>query len=435
MHKLPGRFRMMTALVAAVLAVNQAARADDADGELLRATQEALRSVATSVRPYLVRIETVGGSQPPGRILGAPGDRDSPDGSPRPAPNRFRDAPGSEFVIADGPTTGIVYSSDGYLIASSFNFVREPLLISATLADGRRLAAKLIARDQVRKIALLKVNATGLEVPPWRMLDDVRIGEWAVALGLGFGSERPSVTAGIISAVGRMHNNAVQTDAKLSPANYGGPLCDIFGRIIGICVPMAQRPGELAGVEMYDSGVGFAVGKKRVDEIVSVLKTGRSFYRGWLGISVERAGHEGVVIKNVADPSPMLKAGIEPGDRILWAQHRNVHQFRDLVGAIYMIPAGEPVYLHVAREARELTRTSPTGGVWHAYNRRFGPAHSEGDLARAETSHPVQAGPRRIEFCITVTLARNTELGPLSDDEDPPDPVDSFPMPTPHRGP
>ena len=97
------------------------------------------------------------------------------------------------------------------------------------------------------------------------------------------GGTEPALSVGIISAKNRMHSNAVQTDAKLSPLNFGGPLCDIHGRVVGITVPMAQRPGELAGVEMYDSGVGFAVPKHRLDAIVSELRTGRSFYRGWLG--------------------------------------------------------------------------------------------------------------------------------------------------------
>ena len=268
----------------------------------------------SSTRFISVKIETVGGSQPPARILPTEEDEDA---TPLERdPNLFRDAPGSRFVVSDGPTTGLVYRSDGYIVSSSFNFVREPVLISVTLGDGRRLAADLVARDQVRKIALLKVDATDLPEPEWVDPDHVKVGQWAIALGLGFGGERPSITVGIVSAVGRMLNNAIQTDAKLSPANYGGLVCDIHGRILGIGVPMAQRPGELAGIELYDSGVGFAVPKERVDEIVAVLKTGESFYRGWLGIQVKQRSKDAVVVGNVADPSPMHAAGIRPGDKI-----------------------------------------------------------------------------------------------------------------------
>ncbi len=355
---------------------------DDAYG-LMRATQQTFHDVSDAIRPYLVRIDTVGGSQP--RALRTPaGDENTPD-PPRRSQSPFQDTTGSNFVLADGPATGIAYSLDGYIITSSFNFVREPVLISVTLPDGRRLAADLVARDQVRKIAILKVEATDLTLPSWLDVTDVRVGQWAIALGLGFGGETPSVTVGVVSALDRMQTGAIQTDAKLSPANYGGPLCDIHGHIIGICVPMAQRPGELAGIEMYDSGVGFALPKHRVDEIVAVLKTGRSFYRGWLGIVIDPTIRDAVAIRNVAIPSPVHEAGIKPGDRILQANGKPLRHFGDLVRVLYMLPAGEEIVLQVE-----------SGGS---------------------------------EFHTVVTLARNTELGPLPDLEEPFDPSNPLPAP------
>ncbi len=397
--------RKLLATGVLVLTIGSSVNAADSDIDRLRATQASFRAVADHMRPFLVRIETVGGSQPPELVLADPDSAGSEDGRPR-RRTQFRDAPGSDFVVADGPTTGIVYSSDGYIVASSFNFVRQPLLISATFADGRRLAAELVARDQVRKIALLKVETTGLTVPTWRQDDDVCVGEWAVALGLGFGGSHPSVTAGIISALNRMHGNAVQTDAKLSPANYGGPLCDIQGRVIGICVPMAQRPGELAGIELYDSGVGFAVPKSRVDEIVAALREGGSIYRGWLGISIDPRSADAVRILKLADPSPMRSAGARSGDRILWAEGRELRHFGDLVQTLYMIPAGEPVYLHLARTVEQMEYV---------------------DIAGVPALIPRHAS--QVELCVQLTLARNTELGELLDQATEPfDP--SMPLPS-----
>lgn len=355
----------------------------DADYELLRATQEVFRSVLVEIRPSLVRIETVGGSQPgPGRAFQS--DAEESEGKPR-SQSPFRDSPGGRFLVADGPTTGLVYSADGLIVTSSFNFVREPVLISVMLADGRRLAADLIARDQVRKIALLHIDATDLPVPPWRSIEDVRVGEWAVALGLGFGGDDPSIAVGIISALHRMRANAFQTDARLSPANYGGPVCDVAGRVVGLAVPMAQRPGELAGVEMYDSGVGFAIPKNRLDEIVAELKTGRSFYRGWLGISIDPHVPDALVIRNLAEPSPMQEAGVLPGDRILAVDGTPIRHFGHLVQALYMVPAGQSVHLSLQRDGAD--------------------------------------------FEATVTLARSDELGPLPDLPEPFDPAEPFPAP------
>lgn len=370
----PKRMICTAIFLAASTAIAQAGDArDNDDFAVLLATQEAFRQVAADMKPHLVRIETVGGSQPRGTINVGGEDDNDPE-----IPAAFRETLGSRFIVADGPTTGIIYSSDGLIITSSFNFVRDPVLISVVLGDGRRFTADLVARDQVRKIALLKIRATGLPVPTWSDPTDVRVGQWAVALGLGFGGEEPATTTGIISALRRMNGNAIQTDAKLNPANYGGPVCDIHGRIVGMAVPMGQRPGELAGLELYDSGVGFALPKHRVDEIVDTLKTGKSFYRGWLGVSIDASVSGAVAVANVASPSPMEKAGIEPGDFILSANDRPLKNFGHLVQALYLIPAGQTAKLRVRRD---------------------------------ET-----------EFEVEVTLARITELGPLATLAEPFDP-------------
>ncbi len=364
------------------------------DAEVLRAMQDRFREVAGKLRPSLVRIETVGGTQPArGAAQDAPQPIEEEEGPPKPKRSQspFRDDVGSRFVVADGPTTGLVYSADGYIVTSSFNFVREPALITVTLADGRRVAADLVARDQVRKIALLKVDAIGLTVPTWAQMPDIRVGQSAVALGLGFGADEPSIHVGIISALNRMRGNALQTDAKLSPANYGGPLCDLDGRVLGICVPMAQRPGELAGVEMYDSGVGFALPRYRLDAIVDELMTGKSFHRGWLGMVVDPRAKDSVVIANVGDPSPMKSAGLQVGDTILTIDGRPLHHFGHLMQALYMLPAGQSVVMQIKRG--------------------------------------------EAEFSVTVTLARSDELGPLPETEEPFDPADPLPEPEPEPEP
>jgi serine protease Do len=353
--------------------------------------QERFREVAAKLRPALVRIETVGGTQP-GRAISQDKPEETHDGegpSPRPkrTQNPFRDDAGSQFVIADGPTTGLVYSDDGYIVTSSFNFVREPALITVTLADGRRLAADLVARDQVRKVALLKVDSTNLPVPTWVGPGEIKVGQTAVALGLGFGTEEPSIHVGVVSALNRMRGNALQTDAKLSPANYGGPLCDINGRVLGICVPMAQRPGELAGVEMYDSGVGFALPRYRLAPIVAELMTGKSFHRGWLGMVIDPRAKNSLVISNVADPSPVRSAGLQIGDTIMTIDGQPMRHFGHLMQALAMLPAGESVVVQVKR----------------------------GEAL----------------FSASVTLARSDQLGSLPEAEEPFDPAEPLPEPEP----
>lgn len=297
---------------------------------------------------FVVQIETVGGAQPLNRL---PQDEDEKEDPQAPDRNLFRDSPGSSFLVADGPTTGIIYSADGLILTSSFNFIREPSVVTVRLPDGRQVAARILGRDQVRKLTLLKVDVEGLPTPEWAPKEQIRVGQWALALGRGLGGGQSSVSAGIISALNRMAGNAIQTDAKLSPVNYGGPLLDGQGRVLGICVPMAQRPGELAGIELYDAGVGFAVPGWRVEEIVADLRAGKSFYRGWLGMQLDPQSKENVRILRMADPSPMLSAGAESGDLIVEVNGTTIEHFGDLVKALYMIPAGERVHVKLLRGA------------------------------------------------------------------------------------
>jgi serine protease Do len=355
--------------------------------DLQLANQQVFRQAVDKVSPYIVQIETVGGVQPRNRLVVQAPNEPTEDGTPVPEPeiNPFQDTTGSSFLIADGPTTGIVYAGDGYILSSSFNFVREPAYVTVRLPDGRQFVADVVARDKVRKLALLKIEAEGLGTPEWVPPSEIRVGQWSIALGRGFGGEAPSVTVGIVSAVNRMMGNAIQTDAKLSPANYGGPLIDIHGRIMGICVPMAQRPGELAGVEFYDAGIGFALPRDRVEKIVGVLRTGKSFERGWLGIQLQGRADDGLPIRAVADPSPTRHVGIKAGDVIVQANGKSIRNFSNLVQAIYMVPAGEIVQLVVRRD--------------------------------------------ELEYGFEVTLAAASALGPLVEEVEPLDPSSPFPKP------
>ncbi|MCP4245793.1 MAG: PDZ domain-containing protein [bacterium] len=356
--------------------------AADEEVDVQRANQFLFRRVAGLVAPSVVRIETVGGVQANPDAMtrgGRPGDR-----SRRRGP--FQDDLGSGFRVADGPTTGLVWSSNGYILTSSFNFVRDPALITVLVPDSagpKRYVADLVARDRVRKLALLKIDATGLPVPDWARREDIRVGQSAVALGRAIGSELPAVSVGIVSATSRMMGHAIQTDAKLSPVNYGGPLVDLRGQVLGICVPMAQRPGELAGVEMYDAGVGFALPRSQVAPIVAKLMAGKSFYRGWLGLQIDPHDPHQVAVVAVADPSPLRSAGVQPGDVLLTVNGKSTKHFGHLVQALYMVPAGETVDLQFHR------------GL--------------------ET------------FAVQVRLARSDELGPLADTAGPFDPSEPLP--------
>ncbi len=315
--------------------------------------QRALRAVA----PSIVRIDTIGGAQP----VRLETDK----------LQRQRVAPG--FRQADGPTTGLVWSSDGYILTSSFNFVRDPVIITVTLSDGRRCVARLVARDQPARLALLKIDAADLPAPQWVDYDQLRPGQWALAAGLGYGSDEPAVSVGILSALRRMSGQAVQTDAKISPANYGGPLFDVDGRVIGICVPMGPGEDELAGVEWYDSGIGFAIHLDYIRRRITRLQQGQDLHRGLIGVffdthepvvGVEPARSEEDARSPVAGlriigetRGPAAEAGLQAGDVITHVDGQPTLRLVDFRRMVARKAAGDTIAVDYRRGDQAATLT------------------------------------------------------------------------------
>jgi serine protease Do len=282
-----------------------------------------------------------------------------------------RTAPG--FRQADGPTTGLICSADGYILTSSFNFVRDPVVITVTLADERRFVARLIARDRQARLALLKIDAEALPTPTWAEARELRSGQWALAAGYGHGGSEPTVSVGIVSALKRMSDQTVQTDAKISPANYGGPLLDVAGRVIGICVPMAASEDELAGVEWYDSGIGFAVHHEHILRRLPRMRQGDDLQRGLLGIQLDTRGLVVGTEPDAADAEsappadglrivgqplgPAADAGLEAGDVITHIDDQPTPRLVDFRRAVARKAAGDTISVTYRRGAASSTVT------------------------------------------------------------------------------
>ena len=210
--------------------------------------QKAVAAAVERVAPSVVRIETVGGLERVEKVL-----------------------------FGTGPTTGLVVDPQGYIVSSAFNFVNKPASILVRLPDGTRKPAKLVATDHNRKIVLLKIEVDRpLPVPEAVPEAEMRVGQWCVAVGRTFEDDRPNLAVGILSAVGRIWGKAMQTDAAVSPNNYGGPLVDIRGRVLGVLVPLSpQSADEIAGYEWYDSGIGFAVPLEAIRKMLPQAAQGR----------------------------------------------------------------------------------------------------------------------------------------------------------------
>ena len=204
---------------------------------------------------------------------------------------------GPMFRKAFGPTTGVVVDESGYIISSAFNFINNPTTILVAIPGTKEpMLAKKVATDKSRMLTLLKVEMNGLPVPMFVPAKDLKVGQSALAMGRTLDSKLldtkrdhpPSISIGIISALGRIWGKAMQTDAKVSPVNYGGPLIDIQGRVQGILIPASQRKdGETAGFEWYDSGIGFAVPMEDVMAMLPRLKKGKDLDKAVLGVQMK----------------------------------------------------------------------------------------------------------------------------------------------------
>lgn len=316
--------------------------ADDLAAREERAMQAALARVAPSV----VRVETVGGLERVG-----------------------------ELAIGTAPTTGLVVSADGLLVSSAFNFVQKPDSILVTLDDGSRHAAKLVATDHSRMLVLLKIDAPKpLTVPEFTPLDQMRVGQWSLAVGRTFEPREPNVSIGIVSALDRIWGKAIQTDAKISPNNYGGPLVDIAGRVLGVLVPMSpQGNTEVAGVEWYDSGIGFAVPLATVMRVLPRWKEGHDLNTGLMGISLKGADIYGepALIAAARAGSPAYRAGFRAGDTIVEVAGQPVTrqaQLKHLLGPLY---GGERVRIVALRGEERLDREVELAEKIEAYEFPF----------------------------------------------------------------
>jgi serine protease Do len=291
----------------------------------------ALRAAAEHVSESVVQIRTIGGLDSIGRTL-----------------------------LADGPTTGLVISADGYIVSSAFNFVQQPASILVTFASGKQAPAELLATDHSRMLVLLKANGVAdLAVPEIAPTNEIRAGQWAIAVGRTFRPDRTNVSVGIISATERMSGKVIQTDADVSIANYGGPLVDIRGRVLGVIVPMApQATSEVAGVEWYDSGIGFAAPLAAITERLERMKKGEDQRAGLLGIGlVPKNPHSAPAeLAAVRPGSPAGKARLKKGDRIVEIDGRPIRTQTDLRFALGPRYGGDNVKIVVERGEERFNR-------------------------------------------------------------------------------
>ncbi|MCC6669442.1 MAG: trypsin-like peptidase domain-containing protein [Planctomycetes bacterium] len=313
------------------------------DGDSYARQQTQIRAAAERVAPYVVKVETYGGVK---KAATRPATLPSTRPQPRSRPQLVRP---NTLAVTAGTTSGVIVSADGWILVASFPFSTEPAAVVVTLADGRTFDAEVVGEDKTRGIALLKIEAEDLAVP----LDPVdpaalRVGQPLIAVARTFGREAPSVNFGHVSALGRLSGRAVQVDVPLSPANYGGVVATLDGRVLGVAVAL-HPSGADAGAELYDSGVGFCVPLHGLEPVLERLRAGDTVQRHIYGIAVQNDDlGPGAVVASIQAGSQAEKV-LQVGDRIVAVEGEPVRHGLHLRDLLRRDVRGRPLTLRIER--------------------------------------------------------------------------------------
>ncbi|MDP2832274.1 MAG: DegQ family serine endoprotease [Pseudomonadota bacterium] len=271
---------------------------------------------------------------------------------------KFMPPEGEAFLPPSrGQGSGFLISADGYILTNT-HVVDHVDEVIVKLADKREFRAKVVGTDSRTDVALIKINAEGL--PRVKMGDPnkLRVGEWVLAIGAPFGFEN-SVTAGIVSAVGRSlpqenYVPFIQTDVAVNPGNSGGPLFNMKGEVVGMNSQIISRSGGYMGLS-------FAIPIDVATDVAEQLKTRGSVSRGRLGVVVQEVtadladsfglkNPEGALVADLEAGSPADKAGLKVSDIILKYNGKPVASSIDLPRMVGASKPGSRATLSVWRK-------------------------------------------------------------------------------------
>lgn len=265
--------------------------------------------------------------------------------------------------------SGFFVSSDGYIVTNN-HVVAEADTIHVTMDDKsgktKDYKATLIGADEETDLALLKVEATGLPFLEFGNSNDLKVGEWLLAIGNPFGLDH-TVTAGILSAKGRNiksgpFDNFLQTDASINPGNSGGPLLNLAGQVVGINTAIIAS----------GQGIGFAIPSDMAAKIIDQIKNGKKVSRGWIGVTIQDVDENtskalgmknssGALVGSVLEDEPAARAGIKDGDVIIAVDNEDIDDSAALLRAIADKAPGSKATLTIWRDGKTMNVTVTLG--------------------------------------------------------------------------
>src|SRR6202167_3600321 len=315
----------------------RAAASEFPDGKVLDSYSQAVTAAVERVSPSVVNIEV----------------HQRVSGHTRSGDSRERRGGGSGFV----------FTPDGLILTNS-HVVHDATRIEVKLADGRRAPAHTIGDDPATDLAVIRIDASGLQAVPLGDSQRLRPGQMAIAIGNPYGFQS-TVTAGVISALGRslrfysgrLIEDVIQTDAALNPGNSGGPLVDSRGEVIGVNTATIL-PAQ---------GLCFAIGINTAKFVASRLLSDGRIRRSYIGVSAQTvpvhrrvvrfydlSKESGVVVLSAEEKSPAKRAGLRDGDIIVALEGSAVAGVDDLHRLLSDVRAGASCSLTVLRYTEKL---------------------------------------------------------------------------------
>ena len=287
-------------------------------------------------------------------------ERSIPQPTPRGGRQREAQSLGSGFII----------SADGYVLTNN-HVIADADEIMVRLADRSEMKATLVGTDPRSDVALLKIDGKNLPTLKLGKSQDLKAGQWVVAIGSPFGFDH-TVTQCIVSAIGRSLPNEnyvpfIQTDVPINPGNSGGPLFNLAGEVVGINSQIYTRSGGFMGVS-------FAIPIDVAMDVSNQLKAGGKVSRGWLGVVIQEVNKDlaesfgldkpaGALVAQVLENGPAAKGGLQVGDVILSMNGQPIVMSADLPHLVGALKAGAKAELEVVREGKRKTLQLTVGAI------------------------------------------------------------------------
>ena len=334
-----------------------------------RQLEDEFVDVAKRIGPAVVSISTEVVQRVPARRFRFGGSPFEDDPFDQFFQDFFGDLPEREYR-GRGLGTGVLIDSEGYILTNE-HVVHGAEKLTVTLPDGREFKGKVRGADLRSDLAVVQIDAKDLPVAPLGDSDQVKIGQWAIAIGNPFGfavgGSEPTLTVGVISALNRTirlgggdrdYSGLLQTDAAINPGNSGGPLVNIRGEVVGINVAIFSTTGGY-------QGVGFAIPVNTAKAILGDLIQGKKILYGWLGISAQEvteelaqhfglSSEEGIIVANVLQGSPAQKAGLKDGGVLVGFDGQPIKDLRAFLKYVARSKVGQKVVLDVMRDRKQI---------------------------------------------------------------------------------